>query len=72
MTAQGNSRGAGKLVGAILQDYVLSEPFELGAKNSGFVAPESGQLYLRCQEKWSALADNEGQINVFIRKTPDK
>ena len=72
VTAQGNPRGAGKLVGAILQDFKLSEPFELGAKNVGFVAPESGQLYLRCQDKWSALADNDGQINVYIRKTPDK
>lgn len=72
VSAQGNPRGEGKLVGAILSEFELSEPFELGAKIAGFVAPESGQLYLRCQDKWSALADNEGQINVYVRPTPDK
>ena len=72
VSPQGNPRGDGKLVGAILDGFELSEPFEIGAKQIGMVAPESGQLYLRCQEKWSALADNDGQINVYIRKTPGK
>lgn len=72
VSAQGNSRGEGKLIGVILKDYELGQPFEIGAKRVGFVAPDTGQLYLRCQDKWSALADNDGQINVYLRKTPGK
>ena len=72
VSAQGNPRGEGKLIGVILKKYELGEPFEIGAKSVGFVASESGQLYLRCQEKWSALSDNDGQINVYVRKTPGK
>ena len=72
VSPDGNSRGDGKLVGAILTDYELSEPFEIGGKNKAVKIPASGQLYLRCQEKWNALADNDGQVKVYVRRSQKK
>jgi hypothetical protein len=67
--ASGNPGGAGQLVGAILQDFQLSDPFELSARGA-FTAPATGNLYVRCQDAWNALADNEGQVTVHFRKAP--
>ena len=72
VTAQGNPRGEGKLMGVILSGNQLGEPFDIGAKKVGFQVPVSGHLYLRCKDKWNSLADNEGQISVYVRKTPGK
>ncbi|MEM9410035.1 MAG: hypothetical protein AAGA30_02910, partial [Planctomycetota bacterium] len=70
ITPEGNSRGDGKLIGAIFKNYQLSEEFEIGSKSVGLKVPKSGHLYVRCREKWSSIADNEGEIQVFVRKTP--
>ena len=70
VSPNGNHKGDGRLIGVILSNYELSEPFEIGSKKAKFTPPESGQLYVRCQEKWNAIADNEGTIKVFVRKTP--
>jgi hypothetical protein len=56
-------------MGVILHDYQLEGPFELG-KRGTFVAPVTGQLYLRCQDSWTELADNDGEITVYLRRTP--
>ena len=72
VTPDGNPRGSGKLIGAIYKDYKLSEPFEIGTKLQGFKPEMSGLLYVRCQEKWNSIADNEGEIKVYIRKSPAK
>jgi len=64
--ASGSPQGTGRLVAAILADYRLSEPFEVGGHGT-FVASRSGKLYLRCQDSWGELADNEGSITVRIR-----
>jgi len=66
LTAAGAADGSGKLVGVIFKDYKLSEPFELGDYGT-FVAPESGQLWLRCRDRWGSLADNEGEIEVTLK-----
>lgn len=63
--AQGDSDGRGRLVGVMMKDFELGEPFELGPSGT-FVAPQDGQLYLRCQEEWTKLADNKGQITVRL------
>jgi hypothetical protein len=64
-TADGDGAGRGRLVGVILQEYRLSAPFELGARGR-FVAPESGQLYLRCQDVWHELSGNSGELSVRL------
>ena len=66
LSADGNEEKEGKLMGVILTDFELGEPFELG-KGGTFTAPEDGKLYLRCKDKWNQLADNESQITVTIR-----
>lgn len=68
-SANGHIEGRGKLVGVILHDFQLEGPFELGTRGS-FVAPVTGQLYLRCQDSWTELADNEGEMTVYLRRTP--
>jgi hypothetical protein len=70
-TAEGDSSGSGKLIGVILKDYQLSEPFELGEKGS-FVATLEGQLYVRCRDQWNGLADNEGDVTLYLRRAPKK
>jgi hypothetical protein len=66
LTADGDEGGNGKLIGAILTDYQLSEPFELGAAGS-FTAPANGRLYLRCRDEWGSLVDNSGSLSVRLK-----
>ena len=47
---------------------MLSEPFPLGAYGS-FTPPGSGQLYLRCRDKWNEIADNKGSMTVKIKNS---
>ena len=68
----GNARGNGKLIGAIFNDFELSEPFEIGSKLQGFKPETSGLLYVRCQDKWTSIADNQGEIKCYVRKSPAK
>ena len=68
LSADGDGSGRGQLIGAILKDYQLGEPFELGQKGS-FVAQTDGQLYVRCRDKWTALQDNQGEITLHLRRT---
>jgi hypothetical protein len=65
--ADGNDSGQGRLVGAWLNDFQLSEPFDLGTRGS-FVAPQAAQLFVRCQDDWASLDDNEGEITLYLRK----
>lgn len=66
LTADGKPDGSGKLIGVIFKDFKLGEPFELGDYGT-FVAPESGQLWLRCRDGWGSLADNEGEMEVTLK-----
>ena len=65
ITADGLN-GEGKLIGTIMNNYKLSEPFEISAKGS-FVAPSDGQLYMRCDDRWNELADNSGLMKIYLR-----
>jgi hypothetical protein len=73
LDGNGDEAGNGQLVGAIFTTvagrYQLSEPIELSAKGT-LVAPASGHLFVRCQEDWTELSDNAGELKVFFRVTP--
>ncbi len=59
--------GRGSLEGIVLDRQLqLSKPFRLSS-DSPFQPPADGQLYLRCQDSWAELSDNEGSIVVAIR-----
>lgn len=64
--ADGDSEGKGRLVAVVMQDFSLSEPFTLG-RHGEFVAPQTGRLYLRCQDAWNELGDNCGQMRLQIQ-----
>jgi hypothetical protein len=65
--ADGNRRGEGRLMGVVLNNYRLSQPFALGSRGE-FVAPVGGDLYLRCRDEWNRLADNRGQVEVWLKR----
>jgi hypothetical protein len=66
VAAEGESSGAGRLVGILMDDFQLGEPFELGAFGS-LAAPGDGKLYVRCQDEWNQLADNAGKVTVKLK-----
>ncbi len=68
--ADGADDGNGKLIGVVMKDFQLSEPFELGVKGS-FVAPGDGDLYLRCRDQWHRMADNDGNILVYLSRSAE-
>jgi len=63
----GDGSGHGRLVAAVFHDFTLTPPIPIGAKST-FTAPADGQLFLRCDDDWSQLGDNEGKIEVVIRR----
>ncbi len=65
--ADGDGDGLGKLMGVVMQDFKLSVPFRLGTRGK-FKAPQDGDLYLRCGDKWNRIADNDGTIAVHLRR----
>ncbi len=73
LTAQGGPGGRGRLVGVIQSEhngnYYLTSPFELGEQGT-FTAPENGSLYVRCQDSWTELSDNNGTIMAYFRRSP--
>jgi len=67
--ADGHPNGSGQLVGAVFDTdaYELSEPFELGVFGK-LTAPRDGQLFVRCQEDWHRIDDdNAGTIDFRIK-----
>ena len=66
-TADGDHTGHGQLLGVVMHDYELSTAFKLGVEGS-FTAPRTGRLYLRCQDAWNKLADNNGVVSVKLRR----
>ncbi|HWB00473.1 MAG TPA: hypothetical protein VG713_18400, partial [Pirellulales bacterium] len=69
LTAAGDSEGRGKLLGVLMSDYKLGEPFELGAAGE-FSPSSSGNLYVRCNDAWTELADNAGTITFKMKLKP--
>lgn len=66
--ADGDADGRGRLMGVVMTEYQLSPAFPLGAQKT-FIAPASGDLYLRCQDEWNRLADNDGELNVTVKRS---
>jgi hypothetical protein len=68
--ANGSADGTGRLVGVILKDevgaYSLGEPFDLGTYGA-FTATERGNLYLRCQDAWTRIPQNQGGLTVKLK-----
>lgn len=67
VTADGSTQGAGRLEAVVLRDFQLSEPVLLGREGK-FSAPNDGQLYLRCQDVWNELDDNQGSVVVTLSR----
>jgi hypothetical protein len=67
LDADGGGQGRGRLVGAVLKDYVLSDEFDLGSYGS-FSPPAEGDLYVRCRDAWDSLADNSGRLALKIKR----
>ena len=65
----GADDGKGRLIGVIFKEFQLSDEIVLG-KEFSFVAPSEGTLFLRCQDKWTQLSDNSGELQVYFRRTP--
>jgi len=70
-TAAGDGSGRGRLEGAVLIErddgFTLSAAIPLGADDM-FTAPADGRLFLRCNDAWTELADNSGEIEVVLRR----
>ncbi len=62
----GTSDGKGRLVGMIMKDFEMGEPFDLGS-GGDFTPPENGNLWVRCQDNWAELGDNKGKVTLTIR-----
>jgi hypothetical protein len=69
--ADGDAAGHGRLVAAVFTDdgqqCALSEPLTLGTRCT-FTAPADGGLVLRCADDWTQLSDNDGEIEVTLRR----
>lgn len=63
--AEGNEQESGKLAGCLFDGESLSELFQIDP-SMPFVAPAAGQLFLRCEDDWTSLSDNTGQLSVGI------
>ncbi|MFO1093991.1 MAG: hypothetical protein U0992_11875 [Planctomycetaceae bacterium] len=59
------------LLGAVLQDYELGDPFEV-PKDGRFTAPGDGKLYLRCADAWGSLGDNTGKLTIRMTRADAK
>jgi hypothetical protein len=70
VSADGEEGGRCRLVAVLMtqegRDYQLGEPFALGAQGA-FTAPAKGDLYLRCEDHWTKLADNRGTVTVRLK-----
>lgn len=73
-SAAGDTAGRGRLEGAVLAEtdagFTLSAPFALGEKAT-FSAPAAGRLVLRCADDWTQLGDNDGEVEVTLRRSAD-
>lgn len=72
-SAAGDATGRGRLEAAVLTEstdgFALSDALPLGVQGT-FTAPADGRLVLRCADDWTQLTDNDGTVEVTIRRTP--
>lgn len=67
LTADGDAAGHGRLVATIFHDFAIEPEMPLAAAGE-FTAAADGRLFLRCADDWTQLGDNDGQIEVTIRR----
>ena len=67
LDADGEGDGRGRLIATVFLDYSLTPEILLGRKAS-LNPPVAGQLFLRCADAWTEIADNDGEIAVTIRR----
>ncbi len=67
LTADGDAEGHGRLMGTIFHDFTLEPEVRLGEAGE-FIAAADGRLFLRCGDDWTQLGDNDGAIDVTIRR----
>jgi hypothetical protein len=72
VSAEGGAGGRGRLMGVVFRDaeYALETLFPLGSETR-FQATADGQLFLRCADDWTGLADNDGALDVTLRRIAD-
>ncbi len=68
-SADGGQQGRGRLMGVILKDFELGEPFELGV-DASFTAATDGRLFLRVLDDFTSLADNSGSLEITVGRAP--
>ena len=61
--ANGNADQRGQLMGVIMNGFQLGEPFSLGNVGT-FESKATGHLYLRCNDAWNEVHDNDGRVVV--------
>lgn len=69
LDAAGEADGRGRLVATVFADYALAPEIPLGTQAT-LAPPAAGQLFLRCADTWTELADNDGELAVTIRRAP--
>jgi len=67
LAAAGDQEGHGRLVAAVFHEFELGPEIPL-ADSGSFSAPADGDLFLRCADDWTQLADNDGEITVTFRR----
>jgi hypothetical protein len=67
LSADGDANGRGRLVGIVMKDFSLSQPFDLGSRGA-CTAPQDGDLYLRCCDDWNRISSHDGTLAVYLRK----
>lgn len=72
LTAAGDADGHGRLLAAVLRDEAgealsLGDEFPVGA-GGPFTAPDDGTLFVRCDDAWTELGDNSGELSVTVRR----
>jgi hypothetical protein len=74
-SADGDAEGHGRLVAAVLVDdgrsFTLSPSIPLGGMRT-FTAPADGLLVLRCADDWTQLDDNDGELQVTLKRATGK
>jgi hypothetical protein len=65
--ADGDTDGRGRLVAVVFHDFTLTQAIPLGSETT-FSAPVAGQLFLRCDDDWTQLSDNEGELAVTFSR----
>ncbi|MBL8811388.1 MAG: hypothetical protein JNM43_14545 [Planctomycetaceae bacterium] len=57
--------GKGRILGCVKNEKGLSDEFVIIPDRS-FSLPAEGDLYLRCEDEWTSLNDNDGELAISV------